>query len=271
MVLAHQQRHAAFPAAEQIAKSAVSVAIRMCSAALFPKYLQRHVFALQLPRHRGPVRFRQLAPPPRHAGGTIQTLLQIRVTDLGRNRPRQSRALEAYDHVAHRRSRKAGQPGDLAHRDTCLPMHSHHFAHLAHLRPPRRHSILRLLCRQDGLNERASHSLPGGRELLGMVAGISSESRPGSNRNAGRDVPGIRTCAIFCLRRPKREGLNRHPTCVCRQSDRSAHLATFGGQTSGCGGGLRRPLRDLWASHGIPREVTQSRSTSSRIIITGYY
>jgi hypothetical protein len=193
VALPHHQRQPPFPSAEQVAETAVTIAVRVLGDVLVPEHLERHVLALELARHHRPVRLGQLAPSRLYPTDPIQAQLQIRVADLGRGRPRKPGTLKPHDHVAHRRSSQTGQPGNLAHRDTSLPMHSHHFAHMAHLRPPRRHSILRLLRRQDGSNDQASHSLPGGRELIGMVAGFSSESRPGSNRNGGRDDPGIRT------------------------------------------------------------------------------
>ncbi|WP_214647904.1 CatB-related O-acetyltransferase, partial [Novosphingobium aerophilum] len=42
-------------------------------------------------------------------------------------------------------------------------------------------------------NDQAHHPIQGGRELIGTVGGISSESRAGIPRNGGRLHPGIRT------------------------------------------------------------------------------
>jgi len=50
---------------------------------------------------------------------------------------------------------------------------------------------------EDGLNDQARHHREGGRELIGMVGGISSESRAGIPRNGGRDQFGIRTREVM--------------------------------------------------------------------------
>ena len=96
---------------------------------------------------------------------------------------------------------------DLAHRDTAFPVQSQYLAHIAHLRPPRRHPFLPAQMQPQGWpNDQAPHPPAGGRELIEMPAGITSEHRPGSNRNGGRDDVGIRKLGragtVFSVRWP---------------------------------------------------------------------
>jgi hypothetical protein len=49
VLLAHDQRQSPFPATEQIAETAVTVAVRMLGDVFFPQNLERHVLALQGP------------------------------------------------------------------------------------------------------------------------------------------------------------------------------------------------------------------------------
>jgi hypothetical protein len=58
------------------------------------------------------------------------------------------------------------------------------------------HSSRLLFSRKDGPNDQAPHPRQGGREFLGMVAGINSESRLGSNRNGGQLHLGIRNAPL---------------------------------------------------------------------------
>jgi hypothetical protein len=88
MALADDQRQAAFPAAEQIAESRVTIPVRMLGPILLPEHMQRHVFPLQFARYHRPVRLGQLTPPRFGAGNPVQPLFQIRVANLGWKRPR---------------------------------------------------------------------------------------------------------------------------------------------------------------------------------------
>ena len=151
------------------------------------------MFALQLARHQRPVWLWLLAPARLYACRPIKPRLQIGVADLCGYRPGKTRTLEADHHVPHRRTRNAHHTGDFAHRDTAFPVQSQYLAHIAHLRPPRRHPFLPAQMQPQGWpNDQAPHPPAGGRELIGMPAGITSEHRPGSNRNGGRDDLGIR-------------------------------------------------------------------------------
>ena len=139
VALAHDQRQSAFPAPEQVAPSAVPIAVRMGSVVFLPEDLQGDVLALQLARHHRPVRFRLLAPARLHTGHTIETPLQIGVRHFRRNWPGQPRPPKPPQRVADRRR---SNPDPLANhpcRKPRIQAQTQNLARMAHRNPPRRH------------------------------------------------------------------------------------------------------------------------------------
>src|SRR3954468_6860828 len=75
MVLAHHRREAPFELAEQVAKPAVAIPIRVGVSVLLPQHRQIDPGPLQFARERSPIWLDPPAHPRPHAGARKQALL----------------------------------------------------------------------------------------------------------------------------------------------------------------------------------------------------
>ena len=198
MGLPHRDRYAGRPAAVQLAKPRVAIAVGMPLDVLVPQDLQRDVLALQLAMNRRPIGLGEAAVTLLLAGRGKQLPFEYRVGHVGRQWPTEPGGSEPLQRQPNGRRRHADPTRDLVagHPGGIQPKH---VAHLAHRDPLCWH---RPLPWQKPKERTLSGGLTG-RLHPGMAGEIISERRATSNRNGGRDHPGIpgdfpRNPQIFC-------------------------------------------------------------------------
>jgi len=163
--LAHRHRQPAFPAAVQLAESAVAIPFGLACDVFLPQDRQRHVLAPEFAVHRCPVRLGlpAMAPPGAGAGSRAgeQPGLQLSIGDVVGQRPGQPRRLEPADRQPHRRRGCPHPPRNLTDRHPGR-LQSDHIAHMAHRKPLRRHpGPLRKAERRDRIGARRGLVTPG--------------------------------------------------------------------------------------------------------------
>src|SRR5229473_3692161 len=152
--------------------------------------LQRDVLALQLPVNRCPIRLGATAMPLLLSGSGKKLSFEHRVGHVGRQWPTEPGGSEPLQRQPYRRRRHADPTRDLVagHTGGLQPKH---VAHLAHRDPLCWH---RPLPRQKPKERTLSGpaETPSTERLHpAMPSEIISEQRATSNRNGGRDHPGI--------------------------------------------------------------------------------
>ncbi len=152
--------------------------------------LQRDVLALQLPVNRCPIRLGATAMPLLLSGCGEELSFEHRVGHVGRQWPTEPGGSEPLQRQPNRRRRHADPTRDLVagHTGGLQPKH---VAHLAHRDPLCWH---RPLPRQKPKERTLSGpaETPSTERLHpAMPSEIISEQRATSNRNGGRDHPGI--------------------------------------------------------------------------------
>ncbi len=103
MVLAHRHRQIGRPAPVEVTKPAVAIAVRVTLDIFVPEDLKRHMLALQLPMHMGPVRLDAAAVTRLRSVRLVERGLQNRIGDLVAQRPGKPRGLRPPQRLAHRR------------------------------------------------------------------------------------------------------------------------------------------------------------------------
>jgi hypothetical protein len=114
MMLAHYRRQPPFEAAQQIAESRIPVPVETALPVFLPQDRHRDPGPFQLARQRRPVRLGAPSHARRRARAPEQPLFQRVVSDVVRQRPRQTRRCGAFQIVLDRRPRRPQTPPDLA-------------------------------------------------------------------------------------------------------------------------------------------------------------
>ena len=182
MGLPHRHRNLRCPAAVQLAKARVAIAVGILLDVLVPQDLQRDVLALQLAVNRGPVGLGETAVTLLLADRGKELCFQRRVGQFGRQWPAQPGGGEPLQRQPDSRWRHAHPAGDLVagHPGGFQPKH---VAHLAHRDPLCWHRPLpwqkpkerTLSGPAETPSNRATSSRNGGRNHLGTPGEIKSE------------------------------------------------------------------------------------------------
>ena len=193
MGLPHRDRDAGCPAAVQLAKARVAVALGVLLDVLVPQDLKRDVLALQLAVNRCPIRLGAAAVPLLLPGCGKELPFEHRVGHVGRQGPTETGGSEPLQRQPNRRRRHADPTGDLVagHPGGIQPKH---VAHLAHRDPLCWHRPLpwqkpkerTLSGPAETPSNRATSSRNAERNHLGTASDIKSEWRARSSRNPGR-------------------------------------------------------------------------------------
>ena len=142
MVLAHERRQAPLELTEQVAESAVAIALWVRRAILLPEHHQIDARPLHLAGERRPVRLGPPAKSPLHAGPGEQPVFQHVVGEIGRQRPGEPRRRGPRQIVLDRAARHAEHPPDHAGADAVAGQ-PQYLSYLPHGQlSPRRHQVL---------------------------------------------------------------------------------------------------------------------------------
>src|ERR1700758_1966048 len=210
MGLPHRHRNPRRPAAVQLAKPRIAIAVGVLLDVLVPQHLQGDVLALELAVKRRPIGLGTATVPLLLADRGKELRFQRGVGELRRQRPPEPGVGEPLQCQPHGRRRNtysagnlvAGQPGGLQPK---------HVAHLAHCDPLCWHRPLpwqkpkerTLSGPAETPPTRATSSRNGGRNHLGTPGEIKSDWRATSSRIRGRLPP---------------ESAHKRPVCSTRST-----------------------------------------------------